>query len=215
MATCYATTCDIADFLRISITACTSPSIAQVEKLIKRAEEKIDRRTGHTFGRTKQTRNEVYDLPLLYTFGWGTFIPLKHRDVNTCACGGMKFCPGAGDKLEVWSGGTGSYSDITCGAQTYEVEGIKGEVYLRGFIFSILRKNRIRITYRYGNVAEGVPEDIEDATVKLTCIDLIRSSIKMDDLEFGGAIKKEEAMNNWKEEADKIIRDREEVYVLP
>jgi hypothetical protein len=215
MATCYASTCDIADFLRITITCATSPSIAQVEKLIKRAEEKIDRRTGHTFGRTKTTRKEIYDLPLLYTFGWGTFIPLKHRDINTCACNCTKLDVCAGDSLEIWRGATGSWSDITNSAQTYQVEGIKGEIYLRGFIFSILRRNRVRITYRYGNVAEGVPEDIQDATVKLTCIDLIRSSIKMDDLEFGGAIKKEEAMAMWKEEADKIIRDREEVYVLP
>jgi hypothetical protein len=37
----------------------------------------------------------------------------------------------------------------------------------------------------------------------------------MDDLEFGGAIKKEEAMRMWQEETDKIIRDREEVYILP
>jgi hypothetical protein len=37
----------------------------------------------------------------------------------------------------------------------------------------------------------------------------------MDDLEFGGAIKKEEAMSMWKEEVDNIIHDRAEVYVLP
>ena len=84
---------------------------------------------------------------------------------------------------------------------------------MRGFIFSVLRQNRVRVTYRYGD--STVPDDIEDATIKLTCIDLIRSSIKMDDLEFGGAINKETAMENWKEEVDKIIRDREEVFVLP
>lgn len=212
MATTYATTCDVADFLRISITACSSPSIAQVEKLINRAEEKIDRRTGHTFGRTKQT-TEIYSLPLLYNFGWGTYVSLKHREITTTGAAEtcLDFC--AGDKIEIWNGSNGTWTDYTQTPGAYDVEKITGSLHLRGFIFSILRHNRVKVTYRYGS--SSVPDDIEDATVKLTCIDLIRSSIKMDDLEFGGAIKKEEAMAKWQEEADKIIRDREEVYVIP
>jgi len=211
MATCYATTCDVADFLRISITCDTSPSISQVEKLIKRAEDKIDHRTGHAW--RAKTTTEIQDLPLLYTFGWGTFISLKHRNIKVCAtsCTKLDFC--AGDKVEIWNGSNGAWTDYVQTPGAYDVEYIKGEIYLRGFIFTILRRNRVRITYRYGETT--VPEDIEDATVKLTCIDLIRSSIKMDDLEFGGAIKKEQAMAEWKTEVDKIIRDREEVYVLP
>jgi hypothetical protein len=66
MATCYINTCDVADFLRISITCATSPSIAQVEKLIKRAEDKIDRRTGHAW-RNKQV-TEIYDLPQMHVY---------------------------------------------------------------------------------------------------------------------------------------------------
>lgn len=211
MATCYTTTCDVADFLRISITCATSPSIAQVEKLIKRAEDKIDRRTGHAW-RTKST-TEIQDLPLLYSFGWGSMISLKHRNIKTKAGSCTTFDSAQGDKIEVWKGATSGWTDYTNTAGAYEVEYIKGEVYLRGFIFTILRRNRVRITYRYGETS--VPEDIRDATMKLTCIDLIRSSIKMDDLEFGGAINKEQAMANWQEEVDKIIRDREEVYILP
>jgi len=212
MATCYIDTCDVADFLRISITCASSPSIAQVEKLIKRAEEKIDRRTGHTYGRTKSTQ-EIYSLPLLYTFGWGTFIPLKHREVTTVGSACTDLCAGAGDKIEIWNGSNGRWTCYVSGNDSYEVEPIKGELYLRGFIFSILRANRVKITYRYGSAT--VPDDIKDACLKLTCIDLIRSSIKMDDLEFGGAIKKEQAMGDWKEEIDNIIHDRAEVFVVP
>ena len=211
MTTCYATTADIADFLRINITTCTSPSIAQVEKLIKRAEDKIDRRTGHAW-RTLAT-TEIYNLPLLYTFGWGTFISLKHRNIKYKSGADTCLDTAAGDKIEIWNGSNGQWSDYVNTPGSYDIEYIKGEVYLRGFIFSILRQNRVRVTYRYGDTV--VPEDIEDATVKLTCIDLIRSSIKMDDLEFGGAIKKEEAMSMWKEEIDNIIHDRAEVYVIP
>ena len=211
MSTCYATTADIADFLRINITACTSPSIAQVEKLIKRSEDKIDRRTGHAW-RTKTT-TEIYNLPLLYTFGWGTFIALKHRNIKYKAGADTCLDTAAGDKIEIWNGSNGQWSDYVCTPGSYDIEYIKGEVYLRGFIFSILRQNRVRVTYRFGDTT--VPEDIKDAIVKLTCIDLIRSSIKMDDLEFGGAIKKEEAMSMWKEEVDNIVHDRAEVYVIP
>ena len=211
MSTCYASTADIADFLRINITACTSPSIAQVEKLIKRSEDKIDRRTGHAW-RTKTT-TEIFNLPLLYTFGWGTFISLKHRNIKYKAGADTCLDTAAGDKIEIWNGSNGQWSDYVCTPGSYDIEYIKGEVYLRGFIFSILRQNRVRVTYRFGD--STVPEDIKDAIVKLTCIDLIRSSIKMDDLEFGGAIKKEEAMSKWQEDTDKIIRDREEVFVLP
>lgn len=211
MATCYTSTADIGDFLRISITCSSSPSIAQVEKLIKRAEDKIDRRTGHAW-RTKST-TEIFNLPLLYTFGWGTFISLKHRNIKYKSGADTCLDTAQGDKIEIWNGSNGTWSDYVCTPGSYDVEYIKGELYLRGFIFSILRQNRVRVTYRYGD--SSVPLDIQDATVKLTCIDLIRSSIKMDDLEFGGAIKKEEAMAKWQEEADKIIRDREEVFVLP
>jgi len=212
MATCYINTCDVADFLRISITCSTSPSIAQVEKLIKRAEDKVDRRTGHAW-RTK-TVTEIYSLPLLYTFGWGTFISLKHRNVKVkaspnCTC----FDACSGDKVEIWNGAGGTWTTYTDTPGAYDVEYIKGELYLRGFIFTILRNNRVRVTYRYGDTT--IPEDIKDAVLKLTVIDLIRSSIKMDDLEFGGSIKKEEAMRVWTDEIDKIIRDREEVFVLP
>ena len=111
MATCYATTADVADFLRISITCSSSPSVAQVEKLIKRAEDKIDRRTGHAW-RTIST-TEIFSLPLLYTFGWGTFISLKHREVTTVGAGETCLCTSAGDKIEIWNGSNATWTDYT------------------------------------------------------------------------------------------------------
>ena len=39
MATTYCTVGDVADFLRIPITATTTPNTAQVEKIIKRKED--------------------------------------------------------------------------------------------------------------------------------------------------------------------------------
>lgn len=212
MATFYATAADISDYLRLAaFTACTSPTLLQVEKIINRNEERIDRRTGHTYGREK-TETEIYDVPLLYTFGHGSPIFLKHREIKLLP-DGLHLDPCSGDKLELWAGGTASWTNVTGCAAFYDIEDIKGTMYLRGLIFTILRTDRLRITYRFGSAA--VPDDINDACIKMVCVDLVRSSLKMDDLAFGGAIDKEKAMADWTEEATKIIRDREEVYLLP
>ena len=53
MVVTYCTVEDVSDFLRIPITATTTPNKTQVEKIINRKEEELDRRIGHTFGRTK------------------------------------------------------------------------------------------------------------------------------------------------------------------
>jgi hypothetical protein len=64
MATTYCTVADVSDFLRIPISATTSPTKAQVEKIINRKEEYLDRRIGHTFGRNKTIEKEKHDLAL-------------------------------------------------------------------------------------------------------------------------------------------------------
>jgi len=78
----YADVGDVADFLRIGIDETTSPNINQIEKLIVRNEDRLDRRTGHTYGRTKTVSNEVHDVPLVYTFGWGSFLTLQNKKNN-------------------------------------------------------------------------------------------------------------------------------------
>jgi len=211
MPTTYASIQDVADFLRITIDGSTSPNTAQVEKLINYKEERIDRRTGHTFGRSR-TETEIYPLHLLYTFGHGAPFTLKHREIKTNNSG-IHLCSCAGDKLEVWNGASGDYSNVTDCDGAYDVEPIKGDIYMRGFIFTIIRMDRIRITYRYGSTT--VPDDIREACIKLVCVDIIKSSLRMDDIQFGGAIDKEKAMDDWIDDVDKIIRDREEVYILP
>jgi len=207
----YCTVEDIADFLRIPIDANTVPNIIQVEKTIDRAEDRIDQRTGHAW-REKTITEEVHDLPLLYTFGWGTPIFLQHRNIKTTIKDRLD--PDKGDKLEIWQGANGVFEDETLQDQNYELERVYGKLYIRGFIFSILRKNRIRVTYRYGDAI--VPSDIQDACIKLSCVDIIRSSFRMDPLPMGAqGIDPQRSAKMWKEDADKIIRDREEVFIIP
>jgi len=207
MAVTYCTVEDIADFLRIPITATTTPNKTQVEKIINRKEEELDRRIGHTFGREKTITKEIHDLPLLYTFGWGTPIWLQHRQVKPLSSS-------SGDKIEVWKGSGSAYDDILTNEQWYEFDETYGRLYLRGFLFSIMRKNRIRVTYRYGDTT--VPDDVKDACIKLACIDLISTSLRMDQIPIGGsAINVENSIKLWREDIEDCIVNRREVFFIP
>ena len=207
MAVTYCTVDDIADFLRIPITATTTPNKTQVEKLINRNEEKLDRRIGHTFGREKTVTREIHDLPLLYTFGWGTPIWLQHRNIKDLSSS-------SGDKIEIWQGASSAYDDIIADHEFYVFDPVYGRLYLRGFLFSIMRKNRVRVTYRYGDAT--VPEDIKDSCIKLAAIDLINTSLRMDQIPFGGTqINVENSMKMWLEDVEDCILNRREVFVIP
>ena len=81
-------------------------------------------------------------------------------------------------------------------------------------MFTILRDNRIRVTYRYGST--DVPNDIRDACIKMVAIDLITGSFRMDIIPMGAdGAKVFDATAKWREDIDRIVRNREEVFVLP
>jgi len=221
MAVTYATAAEVASLIRSeAFTACTTPTVTQVEDIINRAEDVIDQRTGHTYGRTKQVVNEYHCLAHSYTFGWGTPIYLGHREIRTkldCCCDPtLQLCACAGDRLEQYSGqGTGGndFIDNTC-TTNYQVIPERGELYVRNLLFTILRTNRVRITYRYGS--DSVPNDIKDATIKRAAIDLVTGSFRMDIIPMGADGAKVVDMSmRWREDVDKIVRNREEVFVLP
>ena len=207
MAVTYCTVEDVSDFMRVPISSTTTPTKAQVEKVINRKEEILDRRIGHTFGRNKTITNEIHDLPLLYTFGWGTPIYLQHRNIRDLS-------NAAGDKIEVWKGESNEYDDILTDSQWYQFDPVYGRLYLRGFIFSIMRKNRIRVTYRFGDAT--VPEDVEDACIKLVAIDLLTTSLRMDRLPVGGsALTWGEIIEQWKEDVEQCVVNRREAFPIP
>ena len=211
MATTYCSVGDVSDFLRVPLTATTTPSSTQVEKIINRKEEELDRRIGHAW-RSKTITREVHDLPLLYTYGWGTPIFLQHRSIYT-------FDLAEGDKIEIWQGASAVWENILGNSQWYDIEYEYGRLFLRGFIFSILRKNRVRVTYRYGgeNYAGDttVPLDITDAVIKMTSIELLNTSFRMDELPTGGMTNVSESKRKWEEDIEKCIDNRREVFVIP
>ena len=212
MATTYCSVEDVSDFLRVPITATTTPNKTQVEKIIRRKEDEIDRRMGHAW-RSVKIYNERHDLPLLYTFGWGTPLWLQHRNI-------YDFDAAEGDKIEVWEGASATYDNILGESQWYNMDYQYGRLYIRGFIFSILRKNRIRVSYRYGGEKYSgdttIPNDIEDICVKLTAIDLLTTSFRMDRLPVGGnSMSWGDMIKAWKEDIEQCILNRREVMVIP
>ena len=210
MATTYCSVEDVSDFLRVPITATTTPNKTQVEKLINRQEDVFDRRTGHAW-RSKKVTREVHSLPLLYTFGWGTPIFLRHRRI-------YELDADQGDKVEIWQGASATWENIVTNGQWYDAEYERGSIHLRGFLFSILRKNRVRVTYRYGGEEFAgdttVPSDIQDAIIKMTAIDLMNSSFRMDELPTGGINSPSESKKYWQDDVEQCITNRKEVFVI-
>jgi hypothetical protein len=212
MATTYCSVEDVADYLRIPITATTVPNTTQIEKIIRRKEDELDRRIGHAW-RSKIAYNERHTLPLLYIFGWGTPLYLQHRHI-------YNFDAAEGDKIEVWEGASATYENILGNSQWYDMDYEYGRLYLRGFIFSILRQNRIRVTYRYGG--EGfagdttIPGDIEDCVIKMVSLEFVNTSFRMDKLPMGSAgVDYASSKRQWVEDIEKCIENRREVFPIP
>ena len=212
MATTYCSVEDVADYLRIPITATTVPNTTQIEKIIRRKEDELDRRIGHAW-RSKIAYNERHTLPLLYIFGWGTPLYLQHRQI-------YDFDAALGDKIEIWEGASATYENILGNSQWYDMDYEYGRLYLRGFIFSILRQNRVRVTYRYGgeNFAGDttIPGDIEDCVIKMVALEFVNTSFRMDKLPMGSAgVDYASSKRQWTEDIEKCIENRREVFPIP
>lgn len=204
--TYYCSVADVSDFLRVTINATSIPNDEQVAKLINRKEDEIDRRTGHAWRTVSVT--EIYNLPLIYTYGWGTPIFLQHRKIKDLDAG-------SGDSIAVWDGQT--YGAITLNGNfngTYNLETVYGRLFLRGYLFTILRDYRVKISYRFGETS--VPGDIKDICIKMVAIDLLTTSWKMDKLgvgtEFG--LEYEKVVDLWRQDIERTIWDRTELQVV-
>ena len=208
--TTYCSVGDISDFLRVPITSTTTPNKEMVRKIIVRKEEELDRRIGHTW-KIKTITKETHSLPLLYTFGWGTPIFLKHRHI-------LDFDSSLGDKIEIFKGESESWENILGNTQWYNIEPVYGTLFLRGYLFTILRQNRVRITYRYGGEDFAgdtvIPLDIADAIIKMTCIEVMNTSFRMDEIPSGGSVSPSESKRYWQEDIDLCVSNRREVFTI-
>ena len=60
-----------------------------------------------------------------------------------------------------------------------------------------------------------VPLDIADCVIKMTSIELLNTSFRMDELPTGGMTNVSESKRKWEEDIEKCIDNRREVFVIP
>jgi len=210
----YCTVSEVADWLRININENTDPSTTMVTKNILRNQEHLDRKTAHSWQTEKQKRNEVHDVPdSLWDYGQGIPVFLQHRMINT------PFDITKGDKFEIWDGSDYIEQDVSENNNFIHFEKTSGTYYIRGFFFTILKKKRFRITYRYGGDQENelIPQDINKACVLLTAINILETDFQMSQIKYGGegTVSKRETIQMWKDEVNEIIDDHAEFITIP
>jgi len=210
----YCSVKNIADWLRIDIDENSDPNIDMVNEFILVAQDIIDRRTAHTWQSEKQKRNETHDVPdSLWDYGQGIPVFLQHRGLKT------PFDASKGDKFEIWDGIKYEEQDVSQNDNFIHFEKTSGTYYIRGFFFTILRKKRFRITYRYGSDQENelIPRDIQRACILLVAIDILSTDFQMSQIKYGGegTISKRETVQNWKEMVNEIIDDHAEFITIP
>lgn len=200
---------DIADWLRVNINSNTDPNREMVNNYIMMNEDHIDRETAHTWLTDKIYTTDTFNVSDVYDYGHGMYIPLKHRAVK-------EWDSTKGDKFEIWNGI--EWVEQVVNNIFVNFEPTKGVLYIRGYIYTILTKNRFRITYRYGGSKEGetVPRDIKKACMLLTCMDILSTDFKMSQIAYGGEgnIDKKGVMDKWQKDVDKIIWNHNEIITI-
>ncbi len=213
----YCTTTDIADWLRITIDANSDPNTTMVNNYILDNEDRIDRMTQHTWMPDRQVTEE-FNVTKLYDWGRGMPIFPRHRNLKS-------FDDDLGDKFELWDGSnwvdnTPDISEVNDSSDIIYFQEVKGVIYLRGYLFTILRTNRFRITYRYGGdndkraaEDETIPRDIQKLCKLMTCVDILSTDFQMSQIAYGGEgnIDKGKVMDRWEKEIHEIMWSRSEI----
>jgi len=208
MTVTYTTVANVRALLQISSSS-TTPTDAQIEAFINRAEDYIDNFTDHAWRSTSVT-NEYRDIPSIDAYETYNGIPiyLRHRAVIT-------FATGSGDKLEIWNGTT--YEDYaitkTQGrANDFWFDNVRGVLYLRTGLAP--GRNMIRITYHYGETS--VPKDIEDAATMLAAINVTTADDRVAQIAKVGSpqVNLGQKVEIWKKRIESILDERREVRVI-
>jgi len=211
----YATVKEVADWLRVDINANTDPNTSMVENFIMDNEDLFNTETGHSWLVKSQYQRDTFDVSDIYDYGRGLYIPLKHRELKP-------FDSTQGDKFEIWDGQKYVEQVVTLPDIFLNFDEVKGVMYIRGFIYTILRKSRFRVTYRYGGtkeVVDGVtnaPRDIRKAVKLMTCIDILTTDFKMSQIAYGGEgnVDKASMIDKWQKMIDKTIWNHNEIQVV-
>jgi len=202
----YCTAKDVADWLRITIDSNTDPSKEMIDDYIISNEDEMDNVMLHTFLVERQVK-EVFDVNRVWDWGRGLPIYPKHRHLKD-------FDPKQGDQVEIWN----SNGWVDQSTMRIFFEEIKGVVYIRGYLFTILTKMRFRLTYRYGGTDEmqAIPKDIKRCCVLMTAMNVLETDFAMSQIPYGGEgnVDKDKIMTRWQTRIDRILQRRSEVITI-
>jgi hypothetical protein len=158
-------------------------------------------------------RNDTFDTARIYDWGWGMPLYLKHNQIK------LPLDASKGDLVQFWDGDDWQDMDLPDGTTSeFKIEAEKGVLYLRGWFLSYFRKNKFRITYRYGSSQEGelVPETIKEACILLTAMKIINTDFKMSLVPYAeeGKVEKTRLLGIWGKEVNKIMSMYKEIQTI-
>lgn len=161
------------DGSNLIFTEQTDPPRSLVVEYIREAETRIDRETKNSW-RENQVMDEFHDIPF----------PLRGRPIRDVVVN-LRFSkilpwdPSKGDSLDVWENGRWvSYAEKpqSVHGHSWWIDYKIGQIHFNNFwpwFFS--GSNRVKITYRWGDVQDEVPMDIREVATKLVSIRLLQS----------------------------------------
>lgn len=219
--TFYCTADDVAQFLMFNqptgFDDYTKPTRSQVEEIINRSEDEIDRYCCTTFRRpfAQISEYEYHNIETKYRWFTGIAIYLRRRPVDFIFVGNDVGIGVDGrvyynwdwkeDVLEVWNGN--AYEPFNLSNQSrirdWWVDVDQGILYFRCFIY-LRRPLGIRVKYHYGHME--VPGDIKRACIYLTCADLISGEDRSVLLPEGtDNLSYRDKVDMWRERAYEIL----------
>ena len=221
MTVTYCTSAEVSKFLfgdkKSDFDDSSKPLKTTVESLINRVEDLIDAATRHAW-RTVTVTNEYHNYndvrrhPRGYPIGKEPCrcVHLNHRTVHTFTS--------ETHKIEIWQ--DNEWVDLALEANGY-TEGRDDDYWIdyeNGVIYFVdeepdIGQKAVRVTYAYGETS--VPGDIKEWALKLAAIDLIYSDdwtvMTIDNLD---RVNLEGKVRHWKEDIEKIQKDREELIIV-
>jgi len=211
----YTTPQKIKNYLQITndFSDSTRPSLGTVFDYIKWAQDDIDFSTQHSW-RDTQVENEYHTLPQRNNMNfYGSYrdIPIKLAHRNIKAIDTDK-----GDKIEIYNGSEWEdYVTAKTEGRTsdYWIDYTNGFLYIRLF-FSPMRKENIRITYRYG--VDTVPRDIEKLATLMVVRDILINEDRSVLLPSGESqnLSYEQKLNRIDKEINRITNNHREITFI-
>lgn len=200
----YVTAQEVMDYLGIDITLSeeTDPKKSFVEKFIGYAMAEMETKC-KTAWRERTYVHLTKDVPQAWSTNRGVPIYLPHTNIK-------ELDHTQGDKLEVWDGGR-YINELPNRDNAIYQDPRRGKIWVRGYLWSWLRDDRLRITYRY---CTPMTDDVKEACLKLTCIKLIERSFHVKMLSLGGNINPFEIVSTWKEDLKEFYGNYEEWMVI-